>query len=83
MLPSAINISLRSMQAPLLQQVTLAELGRGLDAGSLTSVDLVRANLARIREVDGIFRSILEVNDESEAIANDLDAERRQHGKRG
>ena len=71
------------MQAPLLRQVTLAELNHGLDASSFTSVDLVKAYLARIREVNGIFRSILEVNGESESVAKKLDEERLEYGKRG
>lgn len=75
MLPSANYHIHVTMQASLLQQVTLAELNYVLDAGNFTSVDLVKAYLARISEVDGIFRSILEVNGEAESIAMDLDEE--------
>ena len=71
------------MELQSLDDITLEDISSGLDCGSLTSVQLVKAYLIRIREVDEEFRSILEVNDDAESIADELDKERQQHGRRG
>ena len=71
------------MQLPLLREVTLEELNHGLDDGSFTSVDLVKVYGARISEVDGTYRSILEVNRDSIFIAKKLNDERQRNGQRG
>ncbi|MEK3793916.1 amidase family protein [Paenibacillus sp. FSL R7-0204] len=51
--------------------------------GSLTSKVLVGWYLERINRLDGLLRSVLEVNPEALAIAARLDQERRDQGSRG
>lgn len=51
--------------------------------GSLTSELLVGWYLERIKRLDGLLRSVLEVNPEALAIAAKLDQERRDQGSRG
>ncbi|WP_342549482.1 amidase family protein [Paenibacillus sp. FSL P2-0089] len=51
--------------------------------GSLTSELLVGWYLERIKRLDGLLRSVLEVNPEALAIAARLDQERRDQGIRG
>ncbi|WP_339224725.1 amidase family protein [Paenibacillus sp. FSL H8-0332] len=51
--------------------------------GSLTSEVLVDWYLKRINRLDGLLRSVLEVNPEALAIAAKLDQERRDQGSRG
>ncbi|RDA84373.1 hypothetical protein CP532_2603 [Ophiocordyceps camponoti-leonardi (nom. inval.)] len=68
---------------PPLLDSTLDDLQKGLDAGHFTSVDLVRAYVARIEEVNDQLRAVLEINPEAEAIARELDLERRNGQRRG
>ncbi|MBP2112439.1 amidase family protein [Paenibacillus silagei] len=51
--------------------------------GNLTSEVLVGWYLKRINRLDGLLRSVLEVNPEALAIAARLDQERRDQGSRG
>ncbi|MEK5032612.1 amidase family protein [Paenibacillus sp. FSL R7-0302] len=51
--------------------------------GSLTSEVLVSWYLERIHRLDGLLRSVLELNPEALAIAARLDQERRDQGSRG
>ncbi|MEK3877362.1 amidase family protein [Paenibacillus sp. FSL M7-0420] len=51
--------------------------------GSLTSEGLVSWYLERINRLDGLLRSVLEVNPEALAIAARLDQERRDQGSQG
>ncbi len=62
-----------------LEDRTLGELSRMLDAGELTSVDLVRYYLERINGVDqqaGATNAILEINPDALRIAGERDAVR-------
>ncbi len=59
---------------PSLINATLDDLSGGLAAGLFTSEDLVRAYLARITEVNGVLRAVVEVNPDALAIAAELDA---------
>ena len=68
---------------PSLLDITLADVAAGLDSGQFTVLDLVKAYLKRIDEVDGHFRSILETNPRAEAIARSLDEEIKTSGRRG
>lgn len=70
------------MQLSMLN-LTLADIAVGLDDGHFTSVDLVRSYLARINEVDGIFKSVIEINPDAIAFASQLDEERKVSGRRG
>ncbi|KAK2590834.1 hypothetical protein QQS21_011471 [Conoideocrella luteorostrata] len=55
---------------PSLADATLDELRAGLDSGNFTSVDLVRAYLARIGEVNAILHAVNEINPHAISIAS-------------
>jgi amidase len=68
------------------EEATIAELQAAMAAGRLTSRELTRAYLRRIRQIDhaGIqLNSVIEVNQDALQIAESLDRERRRHGARG
>ena len=68
------------------EEATIAELQHAMAAGSLTSRQLTRAYLRRIRQIDltGIqLNSVIEVNPDALEIAAELDAERRRGRLRG
>ncbi|WP_438447806.1 amidase family protein [Gorillibacterium sp. sgz5001074] len=56
---------------------------RAMEAGELTAEELVEAYLERIRRVDPLINSVLEVNPDALDIARELDRERRDRGGRG
>jgi amidase len=64
---------------------SIARLQRMMQAGSLSSRELVDIYLRRVRRIDqGLdLSSILELNPDAQAIAGRLDAERRSEGPRG
>jgi amidase len=64
----------------------IAELQEQFDRGELTAVELCKAFLTRISEIDQAgptLRSVIEVNPDALRIAADLDRERGQKGARG
>ncbi|KIK62727.1 hypothetical protein GYMLUDRAFT_41644 [Collybiopsis luxurians FD-317 M1] len=70
---------------PDLYEAGVVELQAGLDAGRFSSVDLVKAYLARIEEVNikgAELRAVLEVSPVALEVAAELDAERRTSGRR-
>ncbi|KAL6890956.1 amidase signature enzyme [Trichoderma evansii] len=62
---------------PPLLDATLADLRSGLDGDVFTSVDLVRAYIDRIQEVNSELRAVTEINPDALIIAAERDAERR------
>jgi amidase len=67
-------------------EVTVADLQRGMAGGELTARRLAEAYLARIAALDRQgpeLRSVIETNPDALAIADSLDAERRAKGPRG
>ena len=69
-----------------LEEMTIAQLQAGLQSGQYSSVSLVERYIARIEEVNleqPELRAVLEVNPEAHAIAEALDAERKEKGARG
>lgn len=70
------------IEIPLIVDMTLEDIAAGLDSGQFTSVQLVKTFLARIKEVDNIFRSILEINPDAIRVAQELDEERNILHKR-
>ena len=69
-----------------LPERTIAELQRDLQAGKVTSKQLVLGYLSRIEQIDRsgpTLRSVIEVNPDAVAIAEALDAERARSGPRG
>ncbi|HET6923855.1 MAG TPA: amidase family protein, partial [Anaeromyxobacteraceae bacterium] len=65
------------------EEATVAELQTGMAEARFTARQLAEAYLARIAAVDPKLRSVLEVNPDALAIAEALDAERREKGARG
>src|SRR5262249_16192349 len=68
-----------------LDQATIADINRALDAGSLTSEQLVQMCLARISAYDKqgpSLRGIITVNSRAVENARQLDAERKAKGRR-
>ena len=64
-------------ELPQLLDATLGELRTGLDSGSFTSVDLVKAYIARIDEVNSRLHAVNEGNPDAIAIAAEKDRERQ------
>jgi len=71
---------------PDLYEASIEELQEGLEKGRFTSVDLVKAYLARIDEVNvkgPALRAIIETNPSALKQAEELDKERKTSGSRG
>jgi amidase len=69
-----------------LAEATIAQLQAAMATGRLSSREIVETYLERIRQIDQrgpTLNSILEVNPDALAIAENLDRERRQQGPRG
>jgi amidase len=73
-------------QAFDLQEATIADLQRRMEAGQDTARSLVEKYLARIEAIDRqgpALHSVIEINPDALAIADRLDAERKSNGPRG
>ena len=70
------SLTVKGKPFPDLIDVTIDDLSEGLSSGLFTSVDLVKAYLARIAEVNPVLHAVNEVNPDALAIAADLDAKR-------
>ncbi|KAF8523718.1 amidase signature domain-containing protein [Hysterangium stoloniferum] len=71
---------------PDLYEASIAELINGLEQGHFTSVDLVKAYIARISEVNNegpSLHAVLETNPQALMQAAALDKERKERGSRG
>src|SRR2546421_108354 len=69
-----------------LNELTIADLREGIKAGKFTARGLVEKYLARIDAIDRkgpTLRSVVEVNPDALALADELDAEQRKTGPRG
>lgn len=69
-----------------LDEITVADLEEGMRSGKFTSRGLAERYLARIAEIDKAgpaLNSVIELNPEVLAIADELDAERKSKGPRG
>jgi amidase len=69
-----------------LEEITIAELQAGFQSGEHTSVAITERYIARIAELNlewPELRAVIEVNPEAHAIADALDAERKEKGPRG
>lgn len=70
-----------STQLPSLIDADLEDLATGLENGHFTSVDLVNAYVARIKEVNGTLHAVTELNPDALDIAASLDAMRKNGTK--
>jgi amidase len=66
-----------------LEEATIVQLQAALTQGRWTSTQLLEKYLARIRDVDPMIHSVIELNPEAAAIAAALDRERKDKGARG
>ena len=69
---------------PIWIERTIPELQALMNSGALSSRDLTRGYLQRIAHLNPLLRAVIETNPQAEAIAEQLDRERRKgHGLRG
>lgn len=62
---------------PPLIDAGLTDLSGGLESGAFTSVDLVHAYIARIKETNDVLHAVTEINPDALSIAASLDQDRR------
>lgn len=62
---------------PPLIDAALTDLSSGLESGAFTSVDLVKAYIARIKETNDALHAVTEINPDALDIAASLDVARR------
>lgn len=74
----ALQLASCVAQFPGLLEATLDELRHGLDSHRFTSVDLTKAYLARIHEVNAQLHAVNEINPDALKIAAQLDKSRSQ-----
>ncbi|MEK4852559.1 amidase family protein [Paenibacillus sp. FSL H7-0756] len=79
----SIRISFAPDEQDWLIEADITSIQEQMAQGCLTSEVLVGWYLERINRLDGLLRSVLEVNPEALAIAAKLDQERRDQGSRG
>ncbi|KAI0099690.1 putative amidase [Nemania sp. FL0031] len=77
-----MNVKNEGPKIPPLLDATIKSLAEGLEARRFTSVELVEAYIARIKEA-AEFRAVLQINPEAVDIARSLDEEREQSHRRG
>jgi len=86
-LPASANTETAASPASFeLEEATIAQLQASLASGERTAVSLVEAYLSRIEELNRkgpTLRAVIEVNPDAHAIADALDAERKEKGPRG
>ncbi len=68
---------------PPLKALSLEQIAAGLDGGAFTVADLARAHLDQIAEFNPVLRAVIQVNPKAVWIAEDLDRELKQRGRRG
>ena len=89
LLPAPAEAVVKETAAPApfeLEEATIAQLKEGLRSGEHTAVSLVETYLARIEALNlkgPELRAVIEVNPDAHAIADALDAERKEKGPRG
>jgi amidase len=69
-----------------LDEITIAELGQGMQSGKYTSRSIVEKYLERIQAIDKqgpSLNSVIELNPDALTIADELDRERKEKGARG
>ena len=82
----AVNTAAPGVKSFELEEVTVAELQAGMQAGKWTARELVRKYLERIADVDKrgpAINSVIELNPDAEQIADALDRERKDGHTRG
>src|SRR4051812_12971577 len=60
-----------------LEETTVSELQTAMKTGKMSSSEITRKYLERIREIDGKLNSVIEVNPDALKIAEAMDSERK------
>jgi len=60
-----------------LKEITIDELQKKMEAGALSSVNICEKYLERIKQVDPVLKSVIELNPDALEIARQLDEERK------
>ncbi|KAK4177742.1 amidase signature domain-containing protein [Triangularia setosa] len=68
---------------PSLLNAEISDLIEGLDSGLFTSIDLVKAYIARINEVNSTLKAVTQINPDALSIAANLDAARAAGTNKG
>ena len=61
-----------------IEEMTVMEMQEAMDSGKLTSKQIVEAYLKRIKELDDKLNSVIEINPDAIAIAEQMDTERAE-----
>jgi amidase len=64
-------------------EADISKLQSAMEAGSISSEDLVNLYIDRIHKYDPLINSVLELNPDAIGIARALDKERQEQGNRG
>ncbi|KZS98728.1 amidase signature enzyme [Sistotremastrum niveocremeum HHB9708] len=80
---ASVSFDVPSDTFPDLYEASIEELNRGLSQGHFTSVDLVKAYLARIDEVNDELHAVIETNSHALALAAELDSARAAGQSKG
>jgi amidase len=82
--PSKVDSSLgQPNRLPSLRNASIYDLSRVPEGRATTSVELTKAYLARISEVNGHFHAVIQVNPGALSIAKELDEEQDAKGRHG
>lgn len=66
-----------------LNEITIGELQQKMESGVLTAVQICEKYLERIKQVDPVLKSVIELNPDAVVIARQLDEERKTGKVRG
>lgn len=72
-----ISSDIRSSDDFELEEATIASLQNAMASGKLSAVEITKAYISRIREIDTKLKSVVEINPDALQIAEQLDEERR------
>src|SRR5439155_19925297 len=85
-LPALLGLSVSENDPFELSELTIADLHAGMQSGKYTARSLAQKYLARIEAIDKqgpALRSVIEVNPDALALADELDKERKEKRTRG
>ncbi|KAF4621708.1 hypothetical protein G7Y89_g14497 [Cudoniella acicularis] len=82
-LPTGGGASGQANRLPSLCNASIYDLSPALERRATTPVELTKAYLARISEVNGHFNAIIQVNSDAFSIAKELGEEQDAKGRRG
>ncbi len=66
-----------------LNEITIDELQRKMESGEMNAVEICEKYLERIKQVDPVLKSVIELNPDAVEIARQLDEERKNGNVRG